>query len=54
MITPRTNLDPIVLRAADWWNARCDTKQIAKALGVDEAAIWNRMDQIKAAARARA
>jgi hypothetical protein len=56
-MTPLIELghDPLTVRAAILWRTGAyTTKEIARELHVDEAEIWNRMDQIKAAARARA
>jgi hypothetical protein len=39
-------------RAATLWRAGDHTLTIASALGVDEAEVWNRLDGIKALARA--
>lgn len=45
--------DPFIERCAIFWRARLSTLQIAQCVGTDEATIWNRMDQIKAAARGK-
>lgn len=46
--------DGFIVRAAILWNKGCDTKSIAIDLSVTEAEVYNRLEQIKARAKAMA
>lgn len=44
--------DSMFRRAGSYWRLHWNTRAIASALQVDESECWNRLDQIKALARA--